>query len=168
MLIRHILYLLVAGGKHTYILVSFWWRRVDCWWKGGLRPPVAFTVLCCHLVAEIYFVSTNYQLVHIIVENVCNHTEKGKTQSWPWLIDRHKQRSCVLYELYQSSIQNIIIYANGGCYFPRTRSVTRRASIPFHRLKAQRYTQEEEARTNKTQEVRNQTWIVIVDITKTF
>ena len=69
-----------------------------------MRPPVAFAVAFCHLVAEKMrqslvdtvpecteknnylsgnhsFLSTNSQIVHIVVENVCNTTEKGKTQS---------------------------------------------------------------------------------------
>ena len=42
--------------------------------------------------------STNSQLVHIVVESVCNPTEKGKTQSCQLLRDRHEQRTCVSYE----------------------------------------------------------------------
>ena len=66
-----------------------------------MRPPVAFAVAFCHLVAEKmrqlmvgtvpectekknclsgdrtynHFLLTNYQLVHIVVENACNPTE---------------------------------------------------------------------------------------------
>ena len=68
--------------------------------------------------------------------------------------------------LDQLSIQYILIYANGGCYFAQTRNVTRSASITFHLLKAVRYIQEEEARTNKTWKGWNLIQIGITDITK--
>ena len=45
-----------------------------------------------------FFLSTNYQLVHILVENICNPTDKEKTQSFSWLRDQHKQRSYVSYD----------------------------------------------------------------------
>ena len=44
------------------------------------------------------FLSEKYQLVHIVVDNLCNTTEKGETQSCPLLSNRHKQRICVSYE----------------------------------------------------------------------
>ena len=37
--------------------------------------------IVCQVIA--HFLSTKSQLIHIIVDNVCNPTEKGKTQSCP-------------------------------------------------------------------------------------